>query len=148
MRYYYAITALRHKRARLAGEIASTEERLAKRREELVAIDATLRLFHPDADPNHITAIRPIKRTTVFRQGEQRRLCREAIRDAGAPLPTRLVTEYLMRAKGLSIEDRPLRREMVEHTRKALMRLEARGQVRKIVVEPEVWWELVTAAEV
>ena len=48
-----------------------------------------------------------------------------------------------MRAKGLDIEDRPVRRDMVEHTRKALMRLEVRGQVRKIITGPEAWWELV-----
>jgi hypothetical protein len=143
MRYYYAIAALRHKRARLAGEIEQAERAIAKQRETLATLDATLRLFHPDADPAHITAIRPIARLSLFRHGEQRRLCREALRDAGAPLPTRLVTEYLMRAKGLDPSDRPLRRQMLEHTRLSLMRIEARGGVRKIVVEPEVWWELV-----
>jgi hypothetical protein len=142
MRYTYAISALRHKRARLAGEIEAAEHRLAKEREKLAALDATLRLFHPDADPAHLTPIRPIMRCSLFRHGEQRRLCREALRDAGGPLPTRLVTEYLMRAKGVDVADRPLRREMLEHTRKALMRLEAHETVRKIITEPEVWWEL------
>jgi hypothetical protein len=79
----------------------------------------------------------------VFRHGEQRRLCREAIRDAGTPIPTRLVCEYLMRAKGVDIAERPLRRKMLEHNRKALMRMERRGVVRKIIAEPEVWWDLI-----
>lgn len=143
MRYTYALSALRHKRARLAGEIEAADRVIAKQREALAALDATLRLFHPDADPSHITSIRPIGRLSLFRHGEQRRLCREALRDAGAPIPTRLVTEYLMRAKGVDVADKPLRRAMLEHTRLALMRLEARGSVRKIIVEPEVWWELV-----
>ena len=143
MRYTYALSALRDKRARLAGEIEAAELRLMKQRTGLVALDATLRLFHPDADPNHITSIRPMFRCSLFRHGEQRRLCREALRDAGGPLPTRLVTEYLMRAKGVDPADRPLRRAMLEHTRLALMRLAERGQVRKIIEEPEVWWELV-----
>ena len=38
--------------------------------------------------------------------------------------------------------DRPLRCQMMEYTRKALMRLQPRGVVRKIMVQPEVWWEL------
>src|SRR5579862_7208960 len=104
MRYTYAISALRHKRARLAGEIEAAERAIAKQRATLATVDATLRLFHPDADPEHITAIRPIARDMVFRHGERRRLCREAMRDAGTPIPTRMVTEYVMRAKGLDVE--------------------------------------------
>jgi hypothetical protein len=53
------------------------------------------------------------------------------------------VCEYLVRAKGVDPTDRPLRRAMLEHTRLALMRMAERGQVRKILVKPEVWWELV-----
>jgi hypothetical protein len=142
MRYYYAIAALRHMRA-LAGEIEAVERAIAKQRETLATLDATLRLFHPDADPNHVTSIRPISRCSLFRQGEQRRLCREALRDAGAPLPTRLVAEYLMRAKGMDVADKKLRREMLENTRLVVARMEARGIARKITVEPEAWWELV-----
>ena len=121
---------------------------LARQRETMATLDATPRLFHPGADPEHITSIRPIGRCRIFRHGEQRRLCREALLYAVAPLPTRLVAEYLMRAKGLDTADRPLRRQMLEHTRLALMRLDARGQVRKIVVEPEVWWELLDNRDV
>lgn len=51
MRYTYAPSALRHKRARLAGMIEGAEQEQAKRREQLTALDATMRLFHPDADP-------------------------------------------------------------------------------------------------
>jgi hypothetical protein len=39
--------------------IEAAERKLDKDRETLALLDATLRLFHPDADPNHITAIRP-----------------------------------------------------------------------------------------
>ena len=59
MRYTFAISALRDKRARLLGEIESLERKAAKLRQDMANIDATLRLFHPDADPSHITPIRP-----------------------------------------------------------------------------------------
>lgn len=143
MRYTYAISALRDKRARLAGEIEQAEQRLTKEREKLALLDATLRLFHPDADVSQIRSIRPTFRGPWFRQGDRQRLCLEALRDAGTPLPTRLVTEYVMRAKGLDVADRPLRAMVREHVRSALLRSEARGIVRKIIIEPEVWWELV-----
>jgi len=47
-----------------------------------------------------------------------------------------------MPANGLNVDDRPFRAEMMEHVRTSLKRMEARGQVRKIVVEPEVWRKL------
>ena len=143
MRYTYAISALRHKRARLAGEIEAAERAIAKRRAELAALDGTLRLFHPEADPSHIVSVRPIWRGIYFRQGERPRLCLEALRDAGAPLPTPRIAEYVMRAKGMDVADRPLRGTVLVFMHKALARLVDKGLVRKIVVEPEAWWELV-----
>lgn len=145
MRYTYALSALRHKRARLAGEIEATERTLAKRREELAAIDATLRLFHPDADPSHITSIRPVWRGIYFRQGERPRLCLDALRDAGKPLPTAQITAYVMRAKGMDAADRKLRAAVHGHIHRAMSRLAVQGRVRRILSEPpsETWWELV-----
>ena len=142
MRYTYAISGLRRKRATLAGEIEAAERAIAKQREALVALDATLRLFHPDADPAHIASIRPQVRNVWFRHGERRRFAMEALRDAGAPLPTRLVAEYVMRAKGMDLEDRPLRAAVRKQVHLALLRLAARGTVRKLMSEPEAWWEL------
>ena len=143
MRSLFAISALRHKRARLSGEIEAAERALAKQRANLALIDGTLRLFHPDADPEHITPIRPIARCVLFRHGEQSRLVREALLDAGAPISTQLVTEYVMRAKGVDMSDIPFRADIREQVRMALRRLEAKGAVRKITVAPEAWWELV-----
>ena len=143
MRYAYAISGLRDKRARLAGEIESRDRAAARLRGQLAAIDATLRLFHPDADPEHITPIRPFNvRNVWFRRGEQTRLVLEALRDASKPLPLRLIADYVMRAKGVSRDDAGVWLRGREHVRVALRRLAERGQVRKIIAEPEVWWEL------
>jgi hypothetical protein len=87
-RYTYAIAGLRDKRARLAGETEAAERAIAKQREAVAALDATMRLFHPDADPAYITSIHPIGRSYFFRRGKRMRFCVEALRDAGAPLPT------------------------------------------------------------
>jgi hypothetical protein len=146
MRSPYTISALGHKRAKLAGEIEVAELRLAKQRETPSILDATLRLFHSDVDPSDIASIRPQARRVLFRDGEQARLCREALADTGTPLPNRLVTEYVMRAKGLDIADKGLRTAMVEYLRRARNRLAEWGIVRWIITEPELWWELVGAA--
>lgn len=143
MRYTYAISALRDKRARLAGEIAATERALAEKRAALTNLDATLRLFHPTADPEHITSIRPVTRGIWFRLGERPRLCLEALRDAGRPLPAPEITTYVMRSKGWDVMDRMLRRQSTMFVHTALGRLEKQGTVRRIIEAPDVWWELV-----
>jgi len=143
MRYYYAISALRDKRARLLGEIESLERQAARLRHDMANIDATLRLFHPDADPSHITPIRPRWRGVYFRMGERARLCLEALRDAGGPLRQGGVAEYVMRAKGMDPADRPLQATIVNNVGVSLFRLAKIGTVRRVIVEPEVWWELV-----
>jgi hypothetical protein len=82
MRYYYAIAALRHKRARLAGEIEAAERASVKQRETLATVDATPRLFHPDADPAPITSIRPI---SVNGRGYVERRCAARGADSHPP---------------------------------------------------------------
>jgi hypothetical protein len=144
VRYTYAISALRYKRARLAGEIEAVERKLTKQREELAALDATLRLLHPGVDPGHITSIRPIWRGIYFRHGERVRLCLEALRDAGTPLRAPSIAEYVMRAKGMDVSDRRLRATIVGFMGAILGRLAKRGLVRRVMVEPDVWWELAT----
>jgi hypothetical protein len=143
MSYKTTINGLRRKRAHLAGEIEMAARRLAKDRVALAALDATLRLFHPEADPEQIVTIRPALRCLNFRHGEQRRYCLEALRDAGRPLSTRQITEYVMRAKGLARDNTVPWRRVREQVRRVLARMAQRGTVRQIVSEPEAWWELV-----
>ena len=142
MRYTYAISALRDRRARIAGEIEAAERKIVKDRQTLAHLDATLRLFHPEADPEHITSIRPWWRGVYFRTGERPRYCLEALRDAGGPLKQSDIAEYVMRAKGMDLSDRPLRAIIVNNMGVSLFRLGSRGKVRKILDAPDVWWEL------
>lgn len=143
MRYTYALSALRDKRSRIAGEIIQAKRRLAKMHDDLRAIDATLRLFHPEADPTHLTPIRPVTHSYYFRHGERPRLCLEALRDAGKPLATPAITRYVMRAKGMDLDDGPFREIIQNFMYSVLARLETRGLVKKVIEAPDVWWELV-----
>ncbi|HEY1932505.1 MAG TPA: hypothetical protein VGG99_10870 [Acetobacteraceae bacterium] len=65
------------------------------------------------------------------------------MREASKPLPTRLVTDYVMLAKGLPSGNAAVREKVTQQTRTALVRLEKRGTVRRIVCEPTAWQELV-----
>ena len=139
----FAILALRRKRARVAGEIDQAERRIDPLRAALSHLDAVLRLFDAVRDPELIPAIRPTTRGTFFRHGEQMRLCLDALREANGPMRARSVAEYAMLAKGLPTDDSRVREGIVDQVRIALTRLEKRGLLRRVVLAPEVWWELV-----
>ena len=139
----YVISGLRRNRARLAGEIETAERAIDRQRQDLATIDATLRLYQPDADPNHIVTVRPVARCAWFKRGRLRRYALESLRDAGQPLPTRLITDYVMRANGMGGVEPSVRTQCRELVRIALMRMVRRGTVRRIVSYPEAWWELV-----
>ena len=147
MRDTYAIMALRRKRAYLAGEIARAERTIAKQRETLAALDATIQLFEPTTNPELIPAIRPTRRGLFFRNGEQTRFCVSALRDAERPLSARQVAVYAMEAKGLPTDNAPIVAKITVQVRVALGRLAAKGMVVKIISAPDAWWALATRAE-
>jgi hypothetical protein len=142
MRDTYAILALRRKRAYVAGEIAQAERAVARQRETLAILDATIQLFAPDTNPELIPAIRPTRRGLFFRRGEQMRLCVAALREAGAPQSARQVAAYAMLAKGLPVDNAPILTAITVQVRVALGRLEAKGMVVKIMRQPDAWWAL------
>jgi hypothetical protein len=138
----FAIYALRRKRARLAGEIGAAQTALNRQRDQLATLDAVIRMFEPDTNPELIAAIRPCSaRCLYFRRGEQMRLCLAALREAGKPVSTRYVAEYAMGMKGLD-PDPKVRDKITENVRMALKRLAAKGITRKIIVWPDTWWEI------
>ncbi len=143
MRDTYTILALRRKRAYLAGEIGKAGRLIAKQRETLAALDATIHLFEPTTKPELIPAIRPTWRGLFFRQGEQTRFCVSALREAERPLSARRVVVYAMEAKGLPTDNAPIVAKITVQVRVALGRLEAEGMVVKIIRAPDAWWALV-----
>lgn len=63
------------------------------------------------------------------------------MREVGGPITLGRIVEHVILTKGLEVDAR-LRRHISDTTRATLMRLAAKGQVRKVVEEPETWWEL------
>jgi hypothetical protein len=143
----FVVSGLRRKRAHLAGEIELAQRLIDKQRGTLATLDAVIRLFEPQSNPELIASIRPAgQRCLFFRRGEQTRLCVSALREAGKPVTTRQVADYAMAAKGLDPEPR-VRERIIEHVRGTLTRLADKGVTRKIVERPDVWWELVGSGE-
>lgn len=126
------IHALIAKRAEVSGIIADLEERTRQARADLVHIDATLRLFDPDTDPDQIAAKKPARRQRWFGNGEISRRIREALRDATEPVAAEAIVRAAMADKGLDPEDKAIRQELNRSFLWALHRLHVTGEVQKV----------------
>jgi hypothetical protein len=79
----HVISALRERRALVAGLIEKLERKLEQHRADLTHIDGVLRLFQPDRDPDEIKPKRAYaKRTRYFARNELGRLCMDTLRNA------------------------------------------------------------------
>jgi hypothetical protein len=142
MGYSYALHALHDKRARIAGEIEAAERTLAKKREALATLDAVIRMFEPECRPDMIPSIRPYLRGTFFGYRELTRLVIDVLREAGKPVSLAYVVDRVVAVKGFEADAR-LRRHIGDTARASLIRMERAGKARRVLEEPETWWELV-----
>lgn len=92
----YALVALKHKRAVIAGEIVHLERQLRHRKDMLVHVDATLKLLDPSIEVGDIPRKRPSKNINLFRSGELSRLVVDAIRRNGGSANIKEITTALL----------------------------------------------------
>lgn len=137
----FVISGLKDKRARIAGEIAAAQRALDQRREELAQLDAVIRMFTPGCNPDMIPPIRPGSHGLFFSYGQLPRACLGILREAKEPVRFDVIVERVIQAKGFE-PDGHVRKHITDTTRAALMRLARKGLVRRLIVEPDVWWEL------
>ena len=96
----HVISALRRKRAEIAGLIPEAERRLASLREAIASIDVTLRLFDPDGNLGDIKPKRAYKRRTGFGRREFPRLVADEIRKASTLLSALAIAALVAAGKG------------------------------------------------
>src|ERR1700719_5004662 len=103
----HVISALREKRALVAGLIEKLERKLEQHRADLTHIDGVLRLFQPEHDPASIKPKRTYaRRTRYFARNELSRLCMDALRAAdGALLTTDAIAGRIIGAKSFDATD-------------------------------------------
>jgi hypothetical protein len=97
----HVVSALRTKRAEIAGHVHDLEKKIATWRARLASIDESIRIFSPDIDPEAIPAKRTYRRSRYFARGEFARLCLETLRKAQGPLTTAQIVASVVRVKGL-----------------------------------------------
>ena len=111
----HVIGALREKRSELGGVVKQLEQRLAQHRAALVHLDATMRLFDPDIQPQEIRPRQQRARGAWFRPGECLRLIYDELRDASQPVTTRELATRIMRTKDMPTDD-DRHRELIQKT--------------------------------
>lgn len=111
----HVVSALRDKRAEISGVIEDMERRIAQHRADLVHVDAVLRLYAPDLEPESIAPKAVRKRNDWFRPGELSRMVLDILRIAPEPLSTRDIAGQVMQRRCLDAGD--------ERTVKLVMKL-------------------------
>lgn len=101
----YVITGLTTKRAEVSGIIADLEKRIAQHRADLVHIDAVLRLYVPELEPNTIAPKAVRKRNDWFKPGELSRMVLDILRVAPAPMTVRDIAVQVMQRRGMDSTD-------------------------------------------
>jgi hypothetical protein len=138
----HVISALRAKRAELAGLIDALEKQIAQLRADLVHVDGVLRLYQPEHDPEEIKPIRQHRRSRYFARGELARLCLEAFRDATGPLSQAEITDTIIAAKGFDAGDRVLRTALLDLVKATLAPMTRHGILKKIGKSRGARWNL------
>jgi hypothetical protein len=107
----HVISALREKRALVAGLIEKLERKLEQHRADLTHIDGVLRLLQPDRDPAEIKPRRTYaRRTRYFARNELSRLVMDVLRAAdGALMTTDAIAGKVIDGKGFDAADAALR---------------------------------------
>lgn len=124
----HVVTALRSKRAELAGQIDALQDQL---REAMIAVDhvdSTLRLFVPDIDLDEIKP-KPLPPRHHAFKGQMTRAILAMLRKEGA-MDAKAITLRLMAERELNLSDKVLVKAMQKRIGAALRNLRERTLVR------------------
>ncbi len=133
---------LAQKRGAITGLILDLEERLRQAKQDLVHIDASIRIFNPDADFRHISHKRPSTRTGMFAHGEIARHCREAMRASAEPVSAESVAIQIMQVRQFDIADAKLRRKVNHSVLISLREMRKARSVEKVGEGLGTLWKL------
>jgi hypothetical protein len=143
----HVISALREKRALVAGLIEKLERKLEQHRADLTHVDGVLRLFQPDRDPDEIKPKRSYaKRTRYFARNALARLCMDALRDAPGLITTNEIAHQVSAAKGFEAADSTLRTAIRDQLLTVLRTARKRGTVEQMGLGRGLRWKLANGA--
>lgn len=142
----HVVSALRTKRAEISGHIHDLEKKIGRLRASLLHVDASIRLFSPETNPDTIPPKRTYRRTRYFAARELSRRCLDTLREASpTPITTAQITALVMLAKGYPAGDETMKAVIAEMVVTILRSLCKRGSVVKSGTSRDAQWALAPA---
>ena len=138
----HALHALKRKRAQIAGFIADHERKARDWRVALAHVDATLKLFDDELDPDTIKLKRPHRKSQHYSGPDLARLCLDELRKAdGMPLTTVALADIAM-AAGNVPDQHHVRFALRQRITKYLTDKEKAGEMVRVGVAHSTAWKL------
>jgi hypothetical protein len=137
----HVINALQNKRAELADMLRQLEQQLAQQQTDLAHLEATMRLFDPNIQPEEIHPRQQHTRNVWFRPGECLRLIYDELRDVTQPVTTRELAERIMRVKAMPTTN-DHHREMIQKTLLGSLN-RAKETIARVEIAGVVSWQLI-----
>lgn len=140
--FEHTINGLLQKRADHYNEVERIRDRLAELRNDVAALDRTLRTLGFTGDLDQIMPRRKVYR--LFGQGELLEACLHELRHAERPLKTREIAQGIVALKGEDARDRGYVSEITRRISKCLRGERERGTIRaKMDRSRNLEWEMV-----
>jgi hypothetical protein len=126
----HVISALRAKRAELAGEVLAAQKRLETLRNDLDAVDRTLRVFDPNQRPDKIRPVVKRKGPKILPYGECARAILNVLRNAPEPLSAAQIVERIALDCRIATEDSAIAAKLSALVKARLKAMAARGVLK------------------
>jgi hypothetical protein len=123
----HIVSALQTKRAELSGEVLATQKRLEKLRDDLDAVDRTLRIFDPTLSPESIRPVVKRKGDKLFAYGECTRAIANALRTASGPMRAQQIAEQVALDCRVKTESPAIAETLLARVNGALAKMKRRG---------------------
>ena len=138
----HVVSALRAKRAEISAYVHDLEKKVETWRARLAHIDASIKIFSPETDPEAIPPRRTYRRSGYFRKGEFARLCLDELRKAnGKPITTAEIVTKILGSKSLP-NDPALFASLNERVLVYLRQHRKQGHVTKTGTTKDAKWAL------
>jgi hypothetical protein len=114
---------LRRARVRVHAQLNKLEPQVASYRAKLADLESRIQAIAPDL----FIQPRRYKPNPVFARGEMTRMALDVLREAGEPLPMRVIVIRMLAAKGIPLPGPELRRTIRKRVRIAFVAMDKRG---------------------
>lgn len=126
----HVMAALFRKYCHLMGELKRHPDRADEIRQNMVHLEAVIRLFRPDADLSRLRPIRARKDTRWHKVGFGIRNVLDILKQADRPLSTREIVLEVMRRASLPTDDKEAVHSVCASIHMSILRRKGRGIVR------------------